>query len=106
MQGGANGAFAGFLTLGGGKESAQARHSRNFRRPSSIPSTGRTADAPVPPPPRARTRATEAVLGGLALVAAGAALAAVRAHGHNLALDQAPLAIAEELHNPTLTTPH
>ena len=37
-------------------------------------------------------------------MAAGAALLAVRSHGHNLALDQAPLAFAEEIHNPALTS--
>ena len=45
----------------------------------------------------------EAAAGAAALIAAGAALLAVRSHGHNLALDQAPLALAEEIHNPPLT---
>jgi undecaprenyl-diphosphatase len=42
-------------------------------------------------------------MGCLALVAAGVALAAVRLHGHNLALDQATLTLAEEIHSPALT---
>src|SRR5207248_2865207 len=57
----------------------------------------------VPPPPRPRTRALEAALGGGALLGAGALLLAVRAHGHNLSLDQAPLALAQEIHSPALT---
>jgi undecaprenyl-diphosphatase len=45
----------------------------------------------------------EAALGGAALIGAGALLLAVREHGHNLAIDQAPLALAREIHTPGLT---
>jgi undecaprenyl-diphosphatase len=45
----------------------------------------------------------EAAVGAAALIAAGTALLAVRTHGHNLALDQVPLALAEEIHSPPLT---
>jgi membrane-associated phospholipid phosphatase len=62
-----------------------------------------SAEPSVPPTPRPRSRAIEGALGGAALLAAGAALLAVRSHGHNLALDQAPLAVAEEIHSPALT---
>jgi membrane-associated phospholipid phosphatase len=59
--------------------------------------------APVPPPAPPRARALEAALGGAALLGAGALLLAVRAHGHRLAIDQAPLAWATEIHSPALT---
>jgi membrane-associated phospholipid phosphatase len=59
--------------------------------------------APVPPPPRRRVREMEAALGAAALIGAGALLMAVRTHGHELTLDQAPLALAHEIHSPALT---
>jgi hypothetical protein len=59
--------------------------------------------APVPPPPRPRVREMEVALGAAALIGAGALLAAVRTHGHELTLDQAPLALAQEIHSPALT---
>ena len=57
----------------------------------------------MPPPPPPRTRAMEAALGSAALLGAGALLLAVRAHGHKLIIDQAPLALAQEVHSPRLT---
>jgi undecaprenyl-diphosphatase len=45
----------------------------------------------------------EAALGAAALIGAGALLLAVRTHGHWLAIDQAPLALAQEIHSPALT---
>lgn len=82
-----------------------ARSSRPGRVRAADPrsTARRSTEAPVPASPRRRVRAAEAALGGIALAAAGAALAAVRTHGHNLALDQVPLAVAEEFHHPVLT---
>jgi undecaprenyl-diphosphatase len=58
---------------------------------------------PVPPPPPRQTRRLEAALGAAAVVGAGAMLLGIRAHGHNLAVDQAPLALMEAVHSDPLT---
>src|SRR5204863_643746 len=58
---------------------------------------------PVPPPASTPVRALEATLGAAAVLGSGALLLAVRAHGHDLAIDQAPLEWAAELHSPALT---
>jgi undecaprenyl-diphosphatase len=48
-------------------------------------------------------RRSEAALGAAAVLGAGAMLLAVRAHGHNLAIDQASLSWMEALHSEPLT---
>ena len=57
----------------------------------------------MPSPAPRRVRQAELALGAGALLGAGAMLLAVRAHGHNLALDQAALPLMEALHSDPLT---
>ena len=85
--------------------SAEARPAGSNSEPASLPAEllAVLEEAPVPPPPPPRTRAMEAALGSAALLGAGALLLAVRAHGHKLIIDQAPLALAQEVHSPRLT---
>jgi membrane-associated phospholipid phosphatase len=88
-------------SLAGG--SRPSRRITEAGSPEAISLAGSRDASESVPPPRPKERTVEAVAGAAALIAAGAALLAVRSHGHKLALDQLPLALAEEIHNPPLT---